>query len=132
MIKRYMNELYKEIIRVKRKIDGGHLQYFGHRDFGNAMEYYVVLKDGSYFFISIGSKYIPNIRKKDIAFIGKQVDCNSLDERWGKWVDYVDSDRGRVRYVWNTAIRDLGIYQTNVAIKYKQNPYKEIETGYWD
>ena len=132
MIKKYMNQLYKEVIQIQRKIDGGHLVCFGHHKFGDAQDYYVILKDGSYFYINIGSKYIPKIRKKDVAFIGKQITCDSLDERWGKYVDYVDSDRGRTRYAWLESVRGISSYKETVHKKYNEDPFKEIDTGYWD
>ena len=73
MIKKYMNQLYKEFVQIRRKIDGGHMKYFGQKDYLNAFEYLIILKNGSYFRITLGTRFIPNIKKKDIAFAHQSV-----------------------------------------------------------
>lgn len=132
MIKKYMNQLYDEVVRVKRKIDGGKLSYFGDRDFGDAHRYTVVLKDGSYFYITLGTRYIPNIKKKDIAFILKEQEVTSLMPNWGKWFDSVDTDRGRTRYEWSTGGTKLQEFEDLKFKKYHVDVYKEFDTGAWD
>lgn len=132
MIKKYMNQLYKEIEQIRRKIDGGHLKYFGCKDFGNALCYTVVLKNGSYFYITLGTKYIPNIKKKDIAFILKEQEVNSLMPNWGKWFDSVDTDRGRTRHKWSNGNTELQDFEKLMFKKYRVNVYKEVDTGSWD
>lgn len=132
MIKKYMNQLYKEIEQIRRKIDSGHLRYFGYREFLNANNYTVILKDGSYFYINIGTKYVPKLRKKDIAFISKQCSVSSLDTNWGKWVEYIDSDRGRTRYNWGTGYYEYDGFEKTMFEKYKVDLYREVDTGAWD
>ena len=132
MIRKYMNELHKEVVQIKRKIDGGHLSYFGHRDYLNAFKYLVILKNGSYFWITLGTKYIPNIKKKDVAFIGKQISCTSLDDSWNKWIDYVDSDNGRTRYEWCDHWQLLANFEECALLKYKVSRFSELDTGAWD
>ena len=132
MIKKHMKELYKEIEQIRRKLDGGHMKYFGCRDFGNALCYTVVLKNGSYFYITLGTKYIPNIKKKDIAFIGKQTCADSLSQSWEKWIDYFDSNRGRTRYDWFNCYEPINKFETSVFKQYNVNHNNEIDTGAWD
>lgn len=132
MIKKYMNQLYKEIEQIRRKIDGGHLKYFGHREFLNANSYVVILKNGSYFYINIGTKYIPKLKKKDIAFISKQYSVSSIDPNWGRWMEYTDSNRGCTRYDWTTGHHEYDRFEHDMFEKYKVDLYKEIDTGAWD
>lgn len=132
MIKKYMKTLYKEVIQIKRKIDGGHLPYFGCRDYLSAFDYFVILKNGSYFWITLGTKYIPKFKKKDVAFIGKMTSCTSLSENWNKWIDYIDSDRGRTRYAWDNHFQVISEFETNTGIKYKIDVLSELDTGAWD
>lgn len=129
MTKKYLNELYKEIIQIKRKIKNKSLKYFGSREYGNAFYYHVILKDGSHFYVTLGTNTIPDIRKKDIAYIGKQVDCDSTCTSWKKWVDFIDTDRGRTRTGWYDSYDYLSKYEES---KYYIDTTKEFYTGYFD
>lgn len=129
MIKKYMNQLYKELMWYKKKIDTGKLTYFGKKNIGDANCFTVILKDGSYFYVTIGTKYIPNVKKKDISFIFKEL--HRYDNRLRVWyMDSMDSDRGY--YCFSGEDR----YAQSKYESDKMNQYKacgqEIDTGYWD
>lgn len=129
MIKKYMTQLYKEIMWYKKKIDTGKIRYFCDKNEGNADEYIVYLKDGSYFYIAIGSKYIPNIPKKKIAYIYKRI-CRQF-EKGSEHISYfVDSDKGFFSYK-GTIWCDTDYIVTKEE-KYRIDHTKEIDTGYWD
>lgn len=132
MIKKQFNQLYAEVTQIRRKLDNGKLKYFGKKDFGNAESYTVMLKDGSYFFVSLGSTTIPEFRKKDVAFIGKMHICDSTMPNWGSFVDYTDSDRGTTRYSWDTAHIEIRDFENTRFRKYRISIYSEKYTGAWD
>lgn len=130
MIKKYMNQLYTEIEQIRRKIDSGKLKYFGAKDYMDASTYYVFLKNGCWFKITLGTMSIPNFKKKDVVFIQKHICRNSTDTNWKYSHDYVDSDRGFVRYDVNGI--DNVDYIMNRMEKYKINLLNEIDTGEWN
>ena len=68
MIKKYMNQLYNEVMWYKKKIDSGKLKYFGKRDIGDDNCFIVILKDGSYFYVTIGTNNIKYTVKCQDAF----------------------------------------------------------------
>lgn len=130
MIKKYMNQLYKEIMWYKKKIDNGKLRYFGKKNIGDANWFTVILKDGSYFNINIGTNIIPDISKKDIVYIFKAL--HRRNNHLNKWYkDSFDSDRGYYCY------KEEDRYgQSNYILKkyeqYKLDYNKEFDTGCWD
>ena len=130
MIKKYMNQLYKELMWYKKKIDTGKLTYFGKKNIGEANSFTVFLKDGPYFYVNIGTKYIPNVKKKDITFIFKEL--HRYDNKLCKWYkDSVDSDRGY--YCYDKEDRyGQSDYETEKMEKYKTDYNKLIDTGDWD
>ena len=130
MIKKYMNQLYKEIEQIRRKIDGGKFRYFGQKDYMDASAYYVFLRNGKWFKIELGTTIIPKTKKKDVVFIQKHICRDSNDKNWKYTRDFVDSDRGFVRYS-GKIIENAG-YFLDRANKYKINLADEIETCYWD
>lgn len=125
-----MNRLYTEIEQIRRKIDSGKLKYFGEKDYMDASTYYVFLKNGCWFKITLGTMSIPNFKKKDVVFIQKHICRNSTDTNWKYSYDYVDSDRGFVRYNEN-GIHNVD-YIMNRMEKYKINLLNEIDTGEWN
>lgn len=129
MIKKYMNQLYKELMWYKKKIDTGKLTYFGKKNIGDANCFTVILKDGSYFYVNIGTKYIPDVKKKDISFIFKEL--HRYDNRLRVWyMDSVDSDRGY--YCYSTEDKYVqSNYESNKMKQYEAFE-QEIDTGYWD
>ena len=130
MIKKYMNQLYTEIEQIRRKIDSGKLKYFGAKDYMDASTYYVFLKNGYWFKIELGTMSIPTFKKKDVVFIQKHLWRDSTDTNWNYSNDYMDSDRGFVRYYCNGISNT--VYMMNMMEKYKINLMKEIDTGYWN
>lgn len=129
MIKKYMNQLYKELMWYKKKIDTGKLTYFGKKNIGDANCFTVILKDGSYFYVTIGTKYIPNVKKNDISFIFKEL--HRYDNRLRVWyMDSVDSDRGYYCYIGEDKYAQSN-YESNKMKQYKAFG-QEIDTGYWD
>lgn len=130
MIKKEFNKLYKEIEQIRRKIDSGKLKYFGEKNYMNASPYYVFLRNGKWFKIELGTKIIPTFNKNDVVFIQKHILRDSTDTNWKYTHDYVDSDRGFVRY--SGCITDNIDYFLDRANKYKINLVDEIETYYWD
>ena len=130
MIKKYMNQLYKEIEQIRRKIDGGKFRYFGQKDYMDASTYHVFLRDGKWFKIGLGTTIIPRCKKKDIVFIEKHICRDSNDTNWKYTRDYVDSDRGFVRYSGD--VTENMYYFLDRLDKYKINLTDEIETCYWD
>ena len=130
MIKKEFNKLYKEIEQIRRKIDSGKLNYFGAKDYMDASTYYVFLKNGKFFRITLGTRIIPACKKKDIVFIQKHICRNSTDTNWKYNRDYVDSDRGFVRY--SGKLTENSDYILERSVRYGINLADEIETGYWD
>lgn len=130
MIKKYMNQLYNEVEQIRRKIDSGKLKYFGSKDYMDASTYYVFLKNGCWFKIELGTMFIPTFKKKDVVFIQKHICRNSTDTNWKYDRDYVDSDRGFVRYNGNGI--DNVDYIMNMMEKYKINLVNELDTGEWN
>lgn len=129
MIKKYMNKLYKELMWYKKKIDTGKLTYFGKKNIGDANCFTVILKDGSYFYVTIGTKYIPNVKKNDISFIFKEL--HRYDNRLRVWyMDSVDSDRGYYCYRGEDKYAQSN-YESNKMKQYKAFG-QEIDTSYWD
>jgi hypothetical protein len=130
MIKKYMNQLYKEIEQIRRKIDSGKLRYFGDKDYGNAMKYAVLMKDSSYFYVCFGTRKIPKVNKRDIVFIEKMIDYRLSGSNIEQSnCEYLDSDRGFYRY---NDYRDYKNYLYDKMIKYRVDFDKEIFTDYFD
>ncbi len=125
-----MNQLYTEIEQIRRKIDSGKLKYFGAKEYMDASTYYVFLKNGCWFKIELGTMSIPSFKKKDVVFIQKHICRSSTDTNWKYSHDYVDSDRGLVRYDRN-GIHNAD-YILNRMEKYKINLLNEIDTGEWN
>ena len=124
-----MNKLYKELMWYKKKIDTGKLTYFGKKNIGDANCFTVILKDGSYFYVTIGTKYIPNVKKNDISFIFKEL--HRYDNRLRVWyMDSVDSDRGYYCYRGEDKYAQSN-YESNKMKQYKAFG-QEIDTSYWD
>ena len=126
MIKKNMNTLFNEIVRIKRKIDGGHMKYYGEKQYGDSNGYCVLLKSGEWFMIQLGTKIIPNIHKRDVAYIMKTFSAKSTDK--------TGYDRAR-KYAFDTdsgwiPITRLAIL--NKTTKYKTDLQREINTEYWD
>lgn len=130
MIKKYKDQLYNELMWYKKKIESSKLKYFGKKDIGDANCFTVILKDGSYFYVNIGTNYIPDIKKKDIAFIFKEL--HRFDNKLRVWyLDSVDSDRGYYCYAKNDRYGQSN-YELNKMKQYKTDIDKEINTGCWD
>ena len=130
MIKKYMNQLYKEVMWYKKKIDSGKLKYFGKHNIGDANGFIVILKDGSYFYVTIGATNIPNMKKKNIAYIFKEL--HRYDDKIGKWYkDSVDSDRGYYCYRDNERYGQRDYIYEKIK-KYNTDRSLEIDTGCWD
>ena len=131
MIKKYMTQLYKEIMWYKKLLETEKLKYYGDRITpGNATNYTVLLKDGSYFYINIGTNRIPDIKKKDIAFIHKHIWDTSFEYAW-QFHYTLDSDRGYYRYPKEDRYGESD-YIICKEKKYKTDNYKNIDTGEWD
>lgn len=130
MVKKYMNQLYKEIMWYKKKIDHGNLKYFAQKDIGDANCFIVILKDGSYFYINIGANNIPKINKRDIAFIHKTL--NRYDRKMHRqYQDSFDSDNG-YRCYDDSDRYGMSRYLSEKYKKYNIDYDKEIDTGCWD
>ena len=78
----------------------------------------------------MGTTIIPRTKKKDVVFIQKHICRDSKDTNWKYTRDFVDSDRGFVRY--SGKIIENASYFLDRANKYKINLADEIETYYWD
>ena len=127
MIKKYMNQLYNEVEQIRRKLVSGKMRYFGDKDFGDANNYTVFLKNGCYFHINMGTNDIPKLRKKDIAYIVKL--CNFTDSN--KCLYYIDTDCGRYKYTKEQRYASCN-YLTNRKEKYNIDWMNLIDTGDWD
>lgn len=129
MIKRELNELYKELISIQRKLDGGHMKYYGDKPFGNGMSYHVYLKDGRYFTIFLGSKFVPRFKKRDVLYIVKAFSTYREDEcnyrTYRTLVQDTEAGRhhGSVVDAINKAVKRYNI-DTSLC--------NEINTEYWD
>lgn len=130
MLKKYMNQLYNEVMWYKKKIDSGKLKYFGKKNIGDANCFTVLLKDGSYFYVNIGTTNIPDVKKRDIAYIFKEL--HRYDGKIHKWyMDSVDSDRGYYCYSEENRYGQSNYEQEKIK-KYKIDYNCEINTGCWD
>ena len=130
-----MNQLYNEIIQIKRRLMTGKMKYFGEKYFGDASCYTVMLKNGSYFHIDLGTDYIPKFSKKDVLFIFKEFSRRSNTDsfKYG-WRDFQDSDRGRTRAYINKSsehtYNNERMYVSSVMKKNNISYNNEIFTGY--
>ena len=134
MINKYMKQLYKEVEQIRRKLISGKMKYFGKnkKDFANAFRYVVLLKDGSYFYIDLGTKNIPKIKKKSVAYISKQISYCSLDREYVLgYKDFIDTDNGFVRFTKEME-HNGSDYETEKFKQYKCDYNKNIYTGEWD
>ena len=134
MVKKYMNQLYKEVEQIRRKLISGKMKYFGNKtkEFANAFRYTIFLKDGSYFYIDLGTNNIPKIRKKSVAYILKQISYCSLDkEYYLGYEDYIDTDNGFIRFTKDMKCCGYD-YELDKFKKYKCDYNKNIYTGEWD
>lgn len=130
MIKKYMNQLYKEIEQIRRKIDSGKLKYFCQKDYTDGDKYTIFLRDGSYFNIDLGSNNIPKLRKRDIVYIQKKIRRKfSGKEREFCERDYFDSDTGFFRIGDTLEIYDI---TNEKRTRYNIDYSKQIDTGEWD
>lgn len=133
MINKYMKQLYKEVEQIRRKLISGKMKYFGKKDdFAKAFRYTVLLKDGSYFYIDLGTNNIPKIKKKSVAYIIKQISYCSLDKEYNLgYEDFIDTDSGFVRFTKDTKEKSSD-YKLTKFKKYKCDYNKNIYTGEWD
>ena len=117
MIKKNMNILYNEVESIRRKLVRS-LKYFGHNNYRyDVCQYSVFLKNGKYFTVALGTKNIPKVRKKDIAYILKT-----------SVTGYFDSDRGSFKFSEMTPE-----YNFNKFVKYDIDINRGmIDTGEWD
>lgn len=130
MIKKYMNQLYKEIEQIRKKIDSGKLKYFCQKNYTDGDKYTVFLKDRSYFIIDLGTNHIPKLKKKDIAYIQKKIKRNfsgNGSEFYDR--DFIDSDIGFFRVNDWKEIYDIA---DTKRIKYHIDVNNQIDTGEWD
>lgn len=130
MINKYMKQLYKEVEQVRRKLLSGKMKYF--ESFGKAMSYTVVLKDGSFFEIALGTNTVPKVRKKSIAYINKKLMYDSLDMEYKLgYRDIIDTDNGLVRFT-KTDTYAMSDYVIDRLNKHKYDVFRNIDTGAWD
>ena len=133
MVKKYLNNLFNEITQISRKLSSGRIKYYGDKEyFANGGEYTVFLKNGKYFSICTGTKFVPKIRKRDILFISKSFTydlCGNMKDYCGR--DFIDSDRGFTRYSKDDRYKNSE-YMSSRYKKYKIDYENEINTGCWD
>ena len=130
MINKYMKQLYKEVEQVRRKLLSGKMKYF--ESFGKAMSYTVVLKDGSFFEIALGTKTVPKVRKKSIAYINKKLMYDSLDREYKLgYRGIIDTDNGLVRFT-KTDTYAMSDYVIDRLNKHRYDVFRNIDTGSWD
>jgi hypothetical protein len=127
-----MNQLYKEIEQIRRKLVSNKWKYFGDKEFGNADNYTIILKNGNYYTIGLGTNNIPKVKKKDILYIRKKIMYNSNDKNFRYGVhDFIDTNIGFIRYS-ETDIYKPYNYLSYVFEKYHIDYDNCIDTGTWN
>ena len=124
MIKKYMEELKNELLNVKALIEKYGIYDFGNEEFVDAFTYFVILKNGTLFYINMGSTVFPNIDLNDIIYIRKHIALDSSDI--GKKFEYCDTDNGF--FNCNSDIK----YDNDIVKKYNVSFDNEIITGNYD
>ena len=130
MIKEYMETLKNELVCVEKVIrehkifDIEYLNLNHDVDFMNGFDYFVVLKDGTFFYIVLGSYIFPDIDVNDILYIRKGRGLSISDI--GKTNEFFDTEVG------NFDCEDVVDHDIHVMKNFGFDRTKRIDTGGYD
>lgn len=112
----------KSIIETKSVYDVEYLDFNSEEK--NGFQFHVILKDGSFFYIVLGSTIFPDIDFNDIVYI-KKVRCFDYSEKDAK---YQCCDT----LIGNFNCNDVEEYEKTIYEKFNLKYDDEIETGGYD
>lgn len=112
----------KNIIKANGVYDVEYLDFNSERK--NGFQFHVILKDGSFFHIVLGSTIFPDIDFNDIIYI-KKVRCFDYSEKDAK---YQCCDT----LIGNFNCNDIEEYEKTIYEKFNMKYDDEIETGGYD
>ena len=122
-----MGKLKTELTAVKEIIDKfgvfdiAYLDLESENDFMNGFNYFVIMKDGSCFYIVLGSDVFPDIDFNDIVYIRKRRGL-SVDEM-ETTKEYIDTEDGEFDQNWVTD-KDIEMVK-----KFNTDFTRQIDTG---
>lgn len=130
MIKEYMESLKKElsgvaeVIKNHKVFDIEYLNLNHDVDCMNGFDYFVVLKDGTFFYIVLGSYVFPKIDINDIIYIrkGRGLSVNDI----GKTNEFFDTEVG------NFDCEDVIDHDILIMKNFGFDRTKRIDTGGYD
>ena len=127
MKKDIMEKLKTELIAVKEIIDKfgvfdmAYLDLESENDFLNGFNYFIIMKDGTCFYIVLGSDVFPDIDFNDIVYIRKRRGL-SVDEM-ETTKEYIDTEDGDFDQNWVTD-KDIEMVK-----KFNADFTRQIDTG---
>ena len=86
----YFNKLFPEIDVIQKYINSDKNNIFSHLTEADGLEYFVILRNGTSFYISVGTNKLPEFVKNDIIYIRKKV--YGLDKDRNK--SFIDTEVG--------------------------------------
>ncbi|MBO7210531.1 MAG: hypothetical protein J6V44_05955 [Methanobrevibacter sp.] len=114
-MKQVRKQLLKELRRIQYKTNTGKWVFGVDETYLNALEYFVVLKNGTSFYIQPGSYIIPEFRFKDVLYIRK-----TLSSSYGR--KHMNTTLG----YFNFTTKELHSYEKDIIKKY--NAVKLVRT----
>ena len=69
----YFNMLITEINAIRDYISSGKNRTFSYLKEADGIEYFVILKNGTSFYISVGTNKLPEFNERDIVYIRKKL-----------------------------------------------------------
>lgn len=124
MVEQYMNDLKQELNNAKTIIDKYGIYDIGYTESEKVFTYFVIMRSGYFFYITMGSTVFPDIDFNDIIYIRKHI---ALDVSLiGKEPEYFDTDIG----IFNCASETK--YDIEIIKKYGISLENEILTGNYD
>lgn len=122
-----MEKLKTELTAVKEIIDKfgvfdiAYLDLESENDFLNGFNYFVIMEDGTCFYIVLGSDVFPDIDFNDIVYIRKRRGL-SVDEM-ETTKEYIDTEDGEFDQNWVTD------KDTEMVKKFNTDFTRQIDTG---
>lgn len=115
----------KNIIQKYGVYDFEYFDKIREYDYYNGIQYYVILKDGTSFYIHIDSTIFPDINFDDIVYIKKSYVITISRDSNGRDFEYIDTLLGEFN------IGKYYHYDAEICKKFNVDFSKEITTGYY-
>lgn len=124
MVEQYMSDLKQELNRAKTIIDKYGVYDIGYPESEKVFTYFVIMRSGYFFYITMGATVFPDIDFNDIIYIRKHIalDVSLINKK----PEYFDTDTG----IFNCASETK--YDIEIIKKYGISLENEILTGNYD